>query len=181
VWAFLPQAASAEVMLAEGPAPMTRKHPQGLFVAQIEGEPRADRLRATLHSGSVVEFEDPYRFQPQLSAFDLHLHGEGTHHETYNTLGAHLVESEGVPGVRFAVWAPNARSVAVVGDFNSWDGRLHPMRSLGSSGIWELFIPGRGRLPTSIKSAGAPWISGEVGPYATRCECPPKRRRSSGS
>src|SRR5258708_13926253 len=66
---------------------------------------------------------------------------EGRHEELYEKLGAHVRDIDGVSGTAFAVWAPNARSVAVVGDFNSWDGRLHPMRSLGSSGIWELFFP----------------------------------------
>src|SRR5258708_3919657 len=104
VRAFLPQAESAEVVLGEGAAPMAKTHAEGLFVAQLDGEPRPYRLR--MDSG--VEFEDPYRFPPLLSAFDLHLHSEGTHYETYNMLGSHPIESEGVPGVRFAVWAPNA-------------------------------------------------------------------------
>ena len=87
---------------------------------------------------------DPYRFLPTLGDMDLHLAGEGRHEELYAKLGAHVVEHQGVQGTAFAVWAPSARSVSVVGDFNSWDGRLHPMRSLGSSGIWELFLPGVG-------------------------------------
>ena len=87
---------------------------------------------------------DPYRFLPTLGDLDLHLVGEGRHEELYAALGAHVREHQGVRGTAFAVWAPSARSVSVVGDFNSWDGRLHPMRSLGSSGIWELFLPGVG-------------------------------------
>src|SRR5439155_1540026 len=75
---------------------------------------------------------------------DLHLAGEGRHEDLYCRLGAHVREIEGVTGTAFAVWAPAARSVSVIGDFNAWDGRLHPMRSLGSSGIWELFLPGVG-------------------------------------
>ena len=85
---------------------------------------------------------DPYRFLPTLGDMDLYLAGEGRHEELYAKLGAHVREHGGVRGTAFAVWAPSARSVSVVGDFNSWDGRLHPMRSLGSSGIWELFMPG---------------------------------------
>ena len=81
---------------------------------------------------------------PTLGDMDLHLAGEGRHEELYAKLGAHVVEHQGVRGVAFAVWAPSARAVSIVGDFNSWDGRLHPMRSLGSSGIWELFLPGVG-------------------------------------
>jgi 1,4-alpha-glucan branching enzyme len=87
---------------------------------------------------------DPYSFLPTLGELDIHLVMEGRHEELYERLGAHVREIAGVVGTAFAVWAPNARSISVVGDFNSWDGRLHPMRSLGSSGIWELFVPGVG-------------------------------------
>src|SRR5262249_42715920 len=82
-----------------------------------------------------------YAFPPQLSDFDLHLIGEGKHYDLYEKLGAHPTQVDGVPGVRFAVWAPNARRVSVVGDFDGWDDRGHPMR-LRSGGIWELFLPG---------------------------------------
>ncbi len=85
---------------------------------------------------------DPYAFPPQLSEFDLHLFGEGRHLHIYRHLGAHLREVDGVPGVLFATWAPNAERVSVVGDFNRWDGRVHPMRARGGTGVWELFIPG---------------------------------------
>jgi len=85
---------------------------------------------------------DPYQFPPQISEFDLHLFGEGRHWHIYNILGAHPVTVEGVRGVRFATWAPNAERVSVVGDFNQWDGRRHPMAVHGASGVWELFIPG---------------------------------------
>ncbi len=85
---------------------------------------------------------DPYAFPPTVGELDLHLAGEGRHEEIYGRLGAHVRELEGVAGTAFAVWAPAARAVSVVGDFNSWDGRLHPMRSLGASGIWEIFLPG---------------------------------------
>ena len=88
---------------------------------------------------------DPYAFLPTIGELDLHLLGEGRHEELYERLGAHVREVDGVTGVAFAVWAPAARSVSVVGDFNFWDGRLHPMRALGASGIWELFVPGVGR------------------------------------
>ena len=86
--------------------------------------------------------DDPYRFLPTLGELDLYLAGEGRHEELYAKLGAHPREMDGVEGTAFAVWAPAARSVSVVGDFNGWDGRLHPMRSLGPTGIWELFVPG---------------------------------------
>ena len=91
--------------------------------------------------GNTYTVRDPYAFLPTLGELDIHLVMEGRHEDLYTRLGAHVREIDGVTGTSFAVWAPNARSVAVVGDFNSWDGRLHPMRSLGPSGIWELFIP----------------------------------------
>ena len=95
--------------------------------------------------------DDPYRFPPLLSDFDLHLHGEGTQYESYRTMGAHLVECEGVHGVRFAVWAPNAEVVSVVGDFNDWDERRHPMRAAHRRRLGDLPAGRRRRAPiTSI-------------------------------
>jgi 1,4-alpha-glucan branching enzyme len=88
------------------------------------------------------EAEDPYRFGPTIGDLDLHLFAEGRHHHIYRVLGAHPCEHEGVPGVRFATWAPNAERVSVVGNFNRWHGLAHPMRVRGQSGVWELFIPG---------------------------------------
>ena len=84
---------------------------------------------------------DPYQFPSSISQQDLYLFSEGKLHQGYRMLGSHSVEINGVKGVRFAVWAPNAERVSVVGEFNHWDGRMHPMRSHGSSGVWELFIP----------------------------------------
>ncbi|MBI4585203.1 MAG: 1,4-alpha-glucan branching enzyme, partial [Planctomycetes bacterium] len=99
-------------------------------------------LRGHLPGGHSWVYEDPYRFPRVLGDLDLHLLGEGNHLRSFDKLGAHLIELEGVKGVHFALWAPNAQRVSVVGDFNGWDGRRHPMRHLGSSGIWEIFIPG---------------------------------------
>jgi len=99
------------------------------------------RLRIEWDNGSVSEVPDPYAFPPVLTDFDLHLLGEGAHWQSYEKLGAHVLEMEGVQGVQFAVWAPNALRVSVVGDFNRWDGRVHAMRSRGNSGLWEIFIP----------------------------------------
>ena len=104
------------------------------------------RLEVDVRDGGTFTIDDPYRFTPTIGELDLHLVGEGRHEELYEKLGAHVIEHDGVTGTAFAVWAPSARAVSVVGDFNSWDGRLHPMRSMGSGGVWELFIPGvRGR------------------------------------
>ncbi|MBM7050740.1 1,4-alpha-glucan branching protein GlgB [Rothia sp. ZJ1223] len=102
------------------------------------------KLRIQWVSGWVDEREDPYRFSPVLGAVDEYLVGEGRHESLWTTLGSHPMTHEGVQGVHFAVWAPNARRVSVVGAFNHWNGIAHPMRPRGSSGIWELFIPGLG-------------------------------------
>lgn len=93
---------------------------------------------------TTLETEDAYRFLPTLGDLDLHLIGEGRHEELWTVLGAHPTTHEDVTGTRFSVWAPNARGVRVAGSFNFWDGTGHPMRSLGSSGVWELFVPGIG-------------------------------------
>jgi len=100
------------------------------------------RLRVEKTNGEIRQFYDPYSFLPTLSNQDLYLFNEGTDHRAYSKLGAHLREIDGVQGVSFAVWAPNALRVSVVGEFNRWDGRYFPMRSLGNSGVWEIFIPG---------------------------------------
>src|SRR6185437_7894845 len=99
------------------------------------------RIHFRFADGNTLEMYDPYAFPPILTDYDIHLCGEGTHYQSYEKLGAHPRESAGIRGVQFGVWAPNAQRVSVVGDFNSWDGRVHAMRSRGSSGIWEIFMP----------------------------------------
>jgi 1,4-alpha-glucan branching enzyme len=113
-----------------------------LFEIEIPGGEAPDyRLRVTFHDGHVLEIDDPYRYGRVLSDFDLHLFGEGTHQRIYERLGAHRIQLGTATGIHFAVWAPNAEQVSVVGDWNMWDGRVHPMRRLTPSGVWELFIP----------------------------------------
>src|SRR6266478_8225183 len=112
VRAFLPQAMDAAVVVAGLPHPMRKLLPEGFFEAEFAANPGPYKLQITPWNGIDIEMEDPYRFPPMLSDFDLHLHGEGTNYESYRMLGAHLVECEGVPGVRFAVWAPNAEVIA---------------------------------------------------------------------
>jgi 1,4-alpha-glucan branching enzyme len=136
VRAWMPGAEELWVILEDEEIAMERVDPRGFFVAEIGREPGRYRLRA-----GDYEFDDPYRFPPLLTSFDLYLHAEGTNYESYRTMGAHVVTCEGVEGVRFAVWAPNAELVSVVGDFNRWDRTWHPMR-LRDAGIWEIFIPG---------------------------------------
>ncbi|MEK7407864.1 MAG: 1,4-alpha-glucan branching protein GlgB [Acidobacteriota bacterium] len=173
---FQPQAAEAQVLLDAGAVPMRKSHPHGFYVASIDGEPRPYRLRLKLWSGETVEREDPYRFPPLLTDFELHLHAEGTHWEACNTLGAHLAEVDGVPGVRFAVWAPNAEVVSVIGEFNHWDPRVHPMR-LRNAGIWEIFLPGLGEgahYKFFVRSRVQGYRAEKADPYAFFCEKPPK-------
>ena len=140
VRAFLPGAASVELIDAGGRvlSPMQALHPDGLFAAQI-AEGAAYRLRIDW-GGVVQETDDPYRFGLLLGELDLHLIGEGRHRDLADALGAHACTIDGVAGTRFAVWAPNASRVSVVGDFNGWDGRRHPMR-VRQGGVWELFLP----------------------------------------
>ena len=122
----------------------------GFFEAILdkEYEPFFYNLIIKQDDGNEYTLTDPYAFLPVLSDFDRHLISSGTHYELYRKLGANLVEHQGFKGVHFAVWAPNARAVSVVGSFNSWDGRRNQMRMLGSTGIWEIFIPniGEGEL-----------------------------------
>ena len=138
VVAFVPDAArlwlvGAERVACEALAP-------GVFAANWpEGVPY--RLRAEGAAGTW-EFEDPYRFAPVLGEIDEYLIGEGRHRRLWQALGAHLMLHQGVAGVHFAVWAPNACRVSVVGGFNNWDGRRHPMRKRGATGVWEIFLPG---------------------------------------
>ncbi|CAN5546927.1 1,4-alpha-glucan branching protein GlgB [soil metagenome] len=144
VRAFHPDAKAAELVATDGTTTQMQPLGDGLWAAQIP-EVMSYRTRFTFADGETWEREDPYRFGPTLGDVDLHLIGEGTHERLYDVLGAHPRSHEGVAGVSFAVWAPNARSVRIVGDFDRWDGRLLPMRSMGASGVWELFIPGIGQ------------------------------------
>ena len=176
VRAFLPQAETAEVVAGEQRRPMSKLHAQGFFNAALNGDPESYVIRARLWDGREVEMDDPYRFGPQLSDSDLYLHTEGTLHEAYWTLGAHVAAADGVPGVRFAVWAPNAENVTVTGEFDDWDIRRHPMRRR-NGGIWEIFIPGLREgtaYKYNIRSRFAGYQQLKADPYAFRCEVPPK-------
>ena len=144
VRAYRPEAKTVRVQPAGVEAEL--KDPAGLWEALLPKAklPLAYELEVEYADGSTYTLRDPYSFLPTLGDLDIHLAMEGRHEELYERLGAHVREIDGAVGTAFAVWAPNARSVSVVGDFNSWDGRLNPMRTLGSSGIWELFVPGVG-------------------------------------
>ncbi len=138
---FLPDAEEVKVVDDEGhESELCRMHEAGLFAGRLSNGARRYRVRARFGE-RVVELEDPYRFPPVLSDLDLYLLGEGTHMHLYEKLGAHAMVHDGVAGVAFAVLAPDARRVSVVGDFNFWDGRRHAMRVRGN-GFWEIFVPG---------------------------------------
>jgi 1,4-alpha-glucan branching enzyme len=142
--AWRPDATAVTALVGAERVELDQVHPAGLFEGAVErsGVP-AYQLEVSYASGSYT-LDDPYRFLPTVGQLDLHLFGEGKHERLWGKLGAHEQVVDGVAGTGFAVWAPNARAVRVVGDFNRWDGRLHPMRSLGASGVWELFVPGVG-------------------------------------
>ncbi|HEU4481338.1 MAG TPA: 1,4-alpha-glucan branching protein GlgB, partial [Actinomycetota bacterium] len=150
-------------------------HPAGVFEGAVD-EPRDTyELEVDYANGNTFTLKDPYAFLPTLGDIDLHLVGEGSHRRLFEKLGAHVREENGITGTSFAVWAPNARSVRVIGDFNSWDGRLYPMRSLGSSGVWELFLPDVGegqRYKFEILTAQGTLVS-KTDPFALQTEEPP--------
>ena len=146
VRAFLPHAAGITVIDYANKRkkyPMERLHADGFFEVTIADREEWFRyqLEYTDADGNTWRSYDPYSFSPTLSEFDRHLFGAGTHYEIYEKMGGRLMMHEGARGAAFSVWAPNAKAVSVIGDFNNWDARRSPMRRLGESGIWELFLP----------------------------------------
>ena len=179
--AFLPDAAEAAVIDLETDEqyPMKRLHRDGFFEATVRNRTEIFpyRLKKVDDRGAAVIFVDPYSFMPVLSDFDLYLMAEGTHSNQYEKLGAHEMTINGVDGVLFAVWAPNAIRVSVVGDFNQWDGRRHMMRVRGSTGVWEIFLPGlhQGTVyKFEVKSRHKGYLAQKADPYAFFSELRPK-------
>jgi 1,4-alpha-glucan branching enzyme len=176
--ALRPAARAVTVLLPDGGAEQLRQvHAGGVFEGEIDGAqvPLRYRLQVDYDPDHSFTIEDPYAFAPTLGELDLHLIGEGRHEHVYELLGAQLREHESVLGTAFAVWAPAARAVSVVGDFNSWDGRLHPMRTLGGSGVWELFLPDvveGARYKYEILGAHGELLL-KADPYALEAEVPP--------
>ncbi|MFN9621987.1 MAG: GlgB N-terminal domain-containing protein, partial [Cyanobacteriota bacterium] len=125
---------------------LIKGHADGLFEVAVPDSfpvnPDEYTVEAVFSNGLSHSYSDPYAFAPTLGDVDLYLLGQGEHLESYRVLGAHLKTISGITGTSFAVWAPNAQRVSVVGDFNGWDGRRHMMRRLGGSGIGEIFVPG---------------------------------------
>jgi 1,4-alpha-glucan branching enzyme len=178
---FQPEATAVALLDAADGREVTsleRLHPAGLFAATVAGRaaPFRYRLRVTW-PGGVQDLDDPYRFPPLLGEMDVHLLAEGTHLRLHECLGAHPSVVEGVPGTRFAVWAPNASRVSVVGDFNHWDGRRHPMRRRVECGVWEIFLPGVGAgqpYKYEILDRHGTLLPQKADPVAFRAEHPPR-------
>ena len=171
--AFMPQAAAVSVLIKKRKKAisLTRHHWDGFFEVVLPKVKLGTsyQLQVQTHGGEAVLYEDPYAFDSTLSDTDRYLLAEGTYEKAYEQLGAHLIEHSGVCGVRFSVWAPNARRVSVVGDFNNWDGRRHPMRFHPGSGLWEIFIPGltQGTLyKYEIKTSYKDYIVAKADPVA---------------
>ncbi len=175
VRAFNPEATTISVAYPGGTVPMQRVHPGGLFEAEVPAA-HLPGYRQRIHTPEHDwEVDDPYRFMPTLGELDLHLIGEGTHRRLWELLGARVIDHQGVRGTAFSVWAPNARGVALVGDSNGWDDRTQPMRTLGTSGVWELFIPNVGAGQhykfRVIGADGRPVLKAD--PLARAAEVPP--------
>ncbi len=173
-----PGAESVTAVTPEGRFPLAHEH-RGVWVAAIPAAVVPDYSIDIEYGGHVVPGDDPYRFLPTLGDIDLHLIGEGRHEQLWQVLGAHVRSYQTsmgtVSGVSFAVWAPNAQGVRVAGDFNYWDGTAHPMRSLGSTGIWELYIPniGDGAIyKFHILGRDGVWRE-KADPFAFATEVPP--------
>ncbi|MDB6059649.1 MAG: alpha,4-glucan:alpha,4-glucan 6-glycosyltransferase [Verrucomicrobiales bacterium] len=182
VRAFWPQAAQVEIIPTheknKPTVKLKRIHDHGVFEGTVDkvNKVYAYDLVITEHDGRKIQTRDPYSFLPTLGEQDVFLFGQGNERRIYDKLGSHIRTIDGVVGTSFAVWAPNAQRISVVGDFNKWDGRCHLMRSIGTSGIWEIFIPNVGEgahYKYEIKD-----INGRVklntDPYGTFFETPPK-------
>ena len=176
---FLPGAAQVTVLAVDNTAigALHRLHPAGFYEGQVHiGRDDPYRLRVLWESGPEVVLDDPYRFPLVLGEMDVWLLGEGTHLRPFEVLGAQSATLLGVSGTRFAVWAPNASRVSVVGDFNMWDGRRHPMRLRRECGVWELFIPGiqqGARYKFELCSGSGHLLPQRADPYALQSELRP--------
>lgn len=185
VRAFLPESKAASVLELDSHGkpqgieiPMVKIMEEGFYEATIPGRSTAFpyKLKKITPTNTVEIFYDSYSFLPTLTDFDLHLFGAGDHHRIYEKLGAHFAEVNGIGGVQFAVWAPTAKSVSVIGDFNFWNPRWHAMRVLGSSGVWEIFIPGiaeEANYKFFIRTQSGQTLD-KTDPYATEMEHRPR-------
>jgi 1,4-alpha-glucan branching enzyme len=176
---FQPGAATLEARTGDGTgvlAQFVQRHPAGLFEAALASPDDDYRLLARWQDGTTTLLDDPYRHPLLLAEADLWWFNEGTLLRPHRVLGAELIESRGISGTRFAVWAPHATSVSIVGDFNFWDDRRHPMRLRQGSGIWEIFLPdvGEGALyKFSLRDNKGQSLGQKADPFARRAEYRP--------
>lgn len=176
---FQPGAKAALALDAASGQPLailTQLHPDGVFEGMLGNAAGRYRLQFTWNDGSTSVVDDPYRFPPVLGELDVWLLAEGTHLRPYETLGAQARTLDGEPGTSFAVWAPNASRVSVVGDFNHWDGRIHPMRLRRECGVWEIFLPGiaeGARYKYEIRTRDGHVLPQKADPYALQSELRP--------
>ena len=175
VRAFHPDAVAVSVAHPGGVVPMRRIDDAGVFEAEVDAAELPGYLLRFRTGDFEWEVDDPYRFLPTIGELDLHLIGEGTHYRLWERLGARVIDHQGVHGTAFAVWAPNARGISLVSDTNSWDERTLPMRSLGGSGVWEIFIPNVGAgLRYKFRVIGADSrVVLKADPLARAAEAPP--------
>ena len=176
--AFRPDAVAINVVPESGGRVAMTHRLGGVFEARVNGKDQAFPylLEVEYPGKKVFTLRDPYSFLPTLGEMDLYYAGEGRHERLWERMGAHLIHHNGVRGVSFAVWAPTAAGVSVVGDFNGWDGRLHSMRRMGASGIWELFVPEVGdgaRYKFEIRPGHGGTALLKSDPFAFRAEVPP--------
>jgi 1,4-alpha-glucan branching enzyme len=176
--AFHPEAEGCDLIVAGEKRGSLQPLGQGIFALRVENlESASDyRLKFRFADGATWVRSDPYAFLPTVSEMDRYLFAEGTHRQLYHALGARVRKHNGVQGTSFAVWAPNARRVSLIGDFCGWDGRLLPMRSLGASGVWELFVPGisAGALYKFEIKAQDGSLRIKTDPMARRMQLPPE-------
>ncbi|PIE51390.1 1,4-alpha-glucan branching enzyme [Candidatus Fermentibacteria bacterium] len=174
---FCPAAEQAELIAESFSEPMKRIDKRGFFILNTaEKHFFPYRLRFTGKDGNIWQTRDPYSFPPQLGDLDLHLFSAGKHLELHRKMGGRLWEHDGTEGTLFTVWAPNAKAVSVTGTFNGWDRRRHPMRTLGASGVWELFIPGvsEGDIYRFVIRTADGTLLEKSDPYAAMCENRPR-------
>jgi 1,4-alpha-glucan branching enzyme len=178
--AFLPGAARVDVCNADASrtfATLAQRHGDGVFEGEVGADTPGDyRFQVRWQDGNTSLLDDPYRFGAVLGEMDVWLMGEGTHLRPYEVLGATEREMQGVAGTAFAVWAPNASRVSVVGDFNFWDGRRHPMRLRRECGVWEIFLPGvraGARYKYELRTREGHLLPHKADPYALQSELRP--------
>jgi 1,4-alpha-glucan branching enzyme len=179
--AFHPSARSIDVRLVRSGElhAMNRHGEMGAFELRLKsdaGERPDYRLKITFPGDQIVEIDDPYRYGRVLTDYDVYLLGEGTHYRAFEKLGAHRLMVGTTTGIHFAVWAPTADRVSVVGDFNAWDGRVHPMRLISPGGIWEIFVPNLAdgeRYKFEIRTTGGAIVK-KSDPYGQAFEAPPQ-------